>query len=249
MILSAVLASGETIIRNVAMEPEIIDLQNFLNRMGAKISGAGSNIIRVKGVKKLKEISYNIMSDRIETGTFLSMAAMTGGNIELLNADSEYIVPILNKLEEAGCRIYKEKKKIILNAPKRLKAIGFQTFPYPGFPTDMQSIFLAMLTVAKGTAIVTENIFENRFKCVPELVKMKANILVNGNSAVVIGQRRLVAKDVVATDLRGGAALVCAGVKAKGITTIENCEIIERGYENLDTKLKSLNVEIQKIDN
>lgn len=249
LILSAVLASGETIIRNVAMEPEIIDLQNFLNRMGAKISGAGSNIIRVKGVKKLKEISYNIMSDRIETGTFLSMAAMTGGNIELLNADSEYIVPILNKLEEAGCRIYKEKKKIILNAPKRLKAIGFQTFPYPGFPTDMQSIFLAMLTVAKGTAIVTENIFENRFKCVPELVKMKANILVNGNSAVVIGQRRLVAKDVVATDLRGGAALVCAGVKAKGITTIENCEIIERGYENLDTKLKSLNVEIQKIDN
>lgn len=244
LILSAILADGETIIRNVAMEPEIIDLQNFLNRMGAKVSGAGSNIIKIKGVKKLKDVSYNIMSDRIETGTFLSMAAMTAGNIELINTDSEYIVPIINKLEETGCKIFKEKNRIILNAPRRLKAIGFQTFPYPGFPTDMQSIFLAMLTVSRGTAIVTENIFENRFKCVPELVKMGAKISVTGNSAVVIGCRRLVARDVKACDLRGGAALVCAAVKAKGITTIDNCELIQRGYENLEGKLKSLNVDI-----
>lgn len=246
LILATVLAEGETVISNVAMEPEIVDLQNFLNKMGAKVSGAGSNIIRINGVKKLKSVSYNIMPDRIEAGTFLSYTAMTGGNIELENVKSEHIEPILSKLEEAGCKVFAEKNKIVLNAPKRLKAINFQTMPYPGFPTDMQSIFLSMLTVARGTSVITENIFENRYRCVPELVKMGAKISVSGSNAIVHGSRKLIGQKVKCTDLRGGAALVGAAIKARGISTIENVELIERGYEKFEIKLKKLNIEFLK---
>ncbi len=246
LILASVFSDGETIIRNVAMEPEIVDLQNFLNKMGAKVSGAGSNVIKVVGVKRLKEISYTIMPDRIEAGTFLVYTAMTGGKINLQNVNTEHILPVISKLEEAGCKIFKEKNEIVLNAPKRLKAIDIQTFPYPGFPTDMQSIFLSMLSVARGTSVVTENIFENRFKCVPELIKMGAHISISGSSAIIKGTKRLIGKDVTATDLRGGAALIGAGLKAKGVTCINNCEFVERGYENLEYKLKKLDVDIIK---
>lgn len=246
LILASVFSDGETIIRNVAMEPEIVDLQNFLNKMGAKVSGAGSNVIKVVGVKRLKEISYTIMPDRIEAGTFLVYTAMTGGKINLQNVNTEHILPVISKLEEAGCKIFKEKNEIILNAPKRLKAIDIQTFPYPGFPTDMQSIFLSMLSVARGTSVVTENIFENRFKCVPELIKMGAHISISGSSAIIKGTKRLIGKDVTATDLRGGAALIGAALKAKGVACINNCEFVERGYENLEYKLKKLDVDIIK---
>ena len=246
LILATVLAEGETVISNVAMEPEIVDLQNFLNKMGAKVSGAGSNIIKIRGVKKLKSVSYNIMPDRIEAGTFLSYTAMTGGNIELENVKSEHIEPILSKLEEAGCRIFVEKNKIVLNAPKRLKAINIQTMPYPGFPTDMQSVFLSMLTVARGTSVITENVFENRYRCVPELFKMGAKISVSGSNAIVHGSRKLIGQKVKCTDLRGGAALVGAAIKARGISTIENVELIERGYEKFESKLKKLNIEFLK---
>lgn len=246
LILASVFSDGETIIRNVAMEPEIVDLQNFLNKMGAKVSGAGSNVIKVVGVKRLKEISYTIMSDRIEAGTFLVYTAMTGGKINLQNVNTEHILPVISKLEEAGCKIFKEKNEIVLNAPKRLKAIDIQTFPYPGFPTDMQSIFLSMLSVARGTSVVTENIFENRFKCVPELIKMGAHISISGSSAIIKGTKRLIGKDVTATDLRGGAALIGAALKAKGVACINNCEFVERGYENLEYKLKKLDVDIIK---
>ena len=228
LILASVFSDGETIIRNVAMEPEIVDLQNFLNKMGAKVSGAGSNVIKVVGVKRLKEISYTIMPDRIEAGTFLVYTAMTGGKINLQNVNTEHILPVISKLEEAGCKIFKEKNEIVLNAPKRLKAIDIQTFPYPGFPTDMQSIFLSMLSVARGTSVVTENIFENRFKCVPELIKMGAHISISGSSAIIKGTKRLIGKDVTATDLRGGAALIGAALKAKGVACINNCEFVER---------------------
>ena len=187
LILASVFADGETVIFNAAAEPEIIDLQNFLNKMGARVSGAGSNIVKVAGVKRLKEISYNVMPDRIEAGTFLAYGAMTGGNVELLHVNCEHIVPVISKLEEAGCKIFKEKDRIILNAPKRLRAVNIQTLPYPGFPTDMQSVFLAMLSVARGTSVVTENIFENRFRCVPELVRMGAKISVSGSNAVIHG--------------------------------------------------------------
>lgn len=247
LILVSVFSEGETILRNVAMEPEIEDLQNFLNKMGAKVSGAGSNVIRINGVKRLKEISYTIMPDRIETGTFLAYAAMSGGNVEVCNCNTEHIIPILTKLEESGCRIYDEKNRLALIAPKRLKAIDFQTLPYPGFPTDMQSVFLSMLTVAKGTSTITENIFENRFKCVSELSKMGAKISVLGSSCVVKGVKRLIGTNVKATDLRGGAALVGAGIKARGTTIIENVDFIERGYDNIEFKLKNLNIDIKKI--
>ncbi len=247
LILASVFSEGETVIRNAAMEPEIEDLQNFLNKMGAIVSGGGTSIVKIKGVKKLKEISYTIMPDRIETGTFLAYTAMTGGNIEVYNCNSEHISPVLAKLEESGCKIYNEKSKISLIAPKRLKGIELKTLPYPGFPTDMQSVFLSMLTVAKGTSTVTENIFENRFKCVPELSKMGAKISVLGSSCVIKGARKLIGTTVKATDLRGGAALIGAGIKAKGETIVENIDLVERGYDNIELKLRNLNVDIVKI--
>ena len=247
LILASVFSEGETIIRNAAMEPEIEDLQNFLNKMGANVSGGGTSTIRIKGVKKLKEISYTIMPDRIETGTFLAYTAMTGGNIEVYNCNSEHIIPVLTKLEESGCKVYNEKTKISLIAPKRLKAIEIKTLPYPGFPTDMQSVFLSMLTVAKGTSTITENIFENRFKCVPELSKMGAKISVLGSSCVIKGARKLIGTTVKATDLRGGAALIGAGIRAKGETIIENVDFVERGYDNIELKLRNLNVDIVKM--
>lgn len=163
-ILASCLGEGTTIITNVAREPEIIDLQNFLNRMGAKVKGAGSNKIEVEGVKKLKDVSYNIMPDRIETGTFLCLSAITGGNLLLENTEQTHIVPIIDKLEEAGCNICASKNTIEIKAPKRLKGINIKTMPYPGFPTDMQAILGATLTTAKGTSVIIENIFENRFK-------------------------------------------------------------------------------------
>ena len=246
LMLAAVFTDGETIIRNVAMEPEIIDLQNFLNRMGAKISGAGSNIIKIKGVKSLKEVSFNIMPDRIETGTFLCYTAMTGGKIKVNKVNINDVSPILMKLEEAGCKIEKKNDYIRLDGPKRLKAIDIQTLPYPGFPTDMQSIFLSMLTTVKGTSIITENIFENRFKCVPELVRMGAKISISNSCAIVKGVRKLVGAEIFATDLRGGAALIGAALMAKGTTMVENCEFVERGYESLETKLRNLGVDIIK---
>ena len=246
LILESVFEDGETIIRNVAMEPEIEDLQNFLNRMGAKVTGAGSNIIKIKGVKKLKEVSYNIMPDRIETGTFLCYTAATGGKIEVYNCNYEHVEPVLSKLEEANCKIYKEKNRIILEAPKRLKAVDIQTLPYPGFPTDMQSVFLSMLTTAKGTSMITENLFENRFKCAQELARMGAKISVSSKSAVVKGVRKLIGNNVKASDLRGGAALVGAAIKAKGITTIDNANFVERGYESFEKKLINLQIDITK---
>ena len=177
-ILASCLGEGTTIITNAAREPEIIDLQNFLNKMGAKVKGAGSNKIEIIGVKKLKDVSYNIMPDRIETGTFLCMAAMTNGNLILENTNSAHIVPIVNKLEECGCKIDIQANKLEINAPKRLKATDIKTMPYPGFPTDMQSIFATALTIAKGTSVIVENIFENRYKYTQELIRMRAKITV-----------------------------------------------------------------------
>ena len=247
LILASVFSDGETVIRNVAMEPEIEDLQNFLNRMGANVQGAGSKIIRIKGVKKLKEISYNVMPDRIETGTLLCYAAATSGKISLMNCNYEHVEPVLNKLEEANCKVYREKNRIILEAPKRLKAANIQTMPYPGFPTDMQSVFLSTLTTARGTSVITENIFENRFRCASELVRMGAKISISSaNTAVVKGVKRLVGKEVKASDLRGGAALVGAAIRAKGISVIDNIQYIERGYENFEKKLRDLNIDITK---
>lgn len=247
-ILASILAEGTTTITNAAREPEIIDLQEFLNKMGAKILGAGTDNIQIEGVKKLKDVSYNIMPDRIETGSFLCFAAATKGNIILEGTNSLHITPIINKLTETECKIDIEKSTIKIQSPKRLKAVDIKTLPYPGFPTDMQSIFAAMLCTAKGTSVIIENIFENRFKYTQELNKMGAKIITEGKSAIIRGTKRLYGANVIATDLRGGAALVLAGLTAKGKTRIENIEYILRGYENLENKLQKLGATINKIE-
>ena len=242
--LSAVLSDGETKIINAAMEPEIVDLQNFLNKMGAKIEGAGSNIIKIKGVKNLKDVSYNVMPDRIEAGTLLCAVAITGGEITLKKVNASHITPVLNKLAEAGCTIKLRENEITLKAPKKLKAIDIKTMPYPGFPTDMQAIMGATLTVATGTSIIVENIFENRYKYLSELQKLGAKISVEGKTAIIKGVKKLYGAKVMATDLRGGASLVLAGLVAKGTTNVENIEYILRGYEKIDEKLKKLGAKI-----
>ena len=244
IILASVFAEGETNITNAAMEPEIVDLANCLNKMGAKIEGAGTSNIKIVGVKKLKDISYNVMPDRIEAGTLLCMTAATGGKIKLNNVITDNISPVITKLEECGCKIIKGKNDIILEAPKKLKAVDIKTMPYPGFPTDMQSVFASMLTVARGTSVIVENIFENRYRFMTELKKMGAKITIEGKTAIIKGIRKLSGAKVVSTDLRGGAALVSAGLTAKGKTEITNIEYILRGYEGLDKKLRKLGANI-----
>ena len=246
IMLAAVLAEGETVIQNAALEPEIVDLQNMLNKMGAKIEGAGTKIIHITGVKHLKELSYNIMPDRIEAGTLLCAVAITGGSVKIVNAIQEHIQPVLYKLEEAGCKIEVEQNTITLEGPKKIKAVDIKTMPYPGFPTDMQSVFATMLTVAKGTSVVVENIFESRYKYINELKRMGAKATIEGKTAVIKGVKKLIGAEVKATDLRGGAALVLAGLVAKGKTEVTNIEYLLRGYENLDKKLNSLGAKIIK---
>ena len=231
------------------MEPEIEDLQNFLNRMGAKVEGAGTHVIKICGVQSLKDVSYNIMPDRIEAGTLLCAAAITGGKIELKKVNAEHIKPILDKLEEAGCKINIENDTIKLDAPKRLKALDIKTMPYPGFPTDMQSIFGATLCTSSGTSIITENIFENRFKYAGELQRMGAKIKIEGKTLIIKGVRKLYGTKVKSTDLRGGASLVLAALRAKGKTEIENIKYILRGYENFDEKLGNLGANIKVLLN
>ena len=206
----------------------------------------GTATIKIKGVQSLREASYNIMPDRIEAGTLLAATAITGGRIKLKSVVPSHISPLLVKLEETGCKIFEEKSSIVLLAPRRLKAVSITTMPYPGFPTDLQSIFSSILTTAKGTSIVTENIFENRFKFASELTRMGAKVTITGKTMVIKGVRRLHGGTVEATDLRGGAALVLAGLSAKGITKINKIEYILRGYENLDIKLNSLAANIKR---
>ena len=240
--------SGKTEISNAAREPEIVDLQNFLNKMGAKIKGAGTSNIEIEGVKKLKDVSYNIMPDRIEAGTFLCLAAINRSELLIKNLNVEHIIPAIDKLEEMGCKLKVDKNQVEINAPKKLKAVDIKTMPYPGFPTDMQSLFVSMLCTAKGTSMMIENIFENRYKYVNELGRMGAKITIEGKVAIIKGVRKLTAAEVISTDLRGGAALVVAALVAKGNSQINNIEHILRGYENLDKKLNKLGacVKIEK---
>jgi len=247
IILASVLAKGTTIIRNAAKEPEIIDLQNFLNKIGAKVSGAGTNSIRIEGVKSLSSGEHTIIPDRIVSGTYLSAAASTGGFIELENVNVEHIQPIIAKLRESGCHIKTNGDKVSLYAPKRLKAIDtVRTLPYPGFPTDMQAPMMALLSKARGTSVIIETVFENRFKHVEDLNCMGANIKVDGRIAVIRGRSRLMGAPVTARDLRGGAALVIAGLSAEGTTIVDGIEHIDRGYENLHTYLQQVGADITR---
>lgn len=245
IILATVLSTGTTTINNAAMEPEIIDMVQFLKKMGAKIQGEGTNQIIIDGVEKLSGVSYNIMPDRIEAGTILCAVAATGGNVILDNVMPEHLTAVINKLEETGCKIEINNKKITLNAPKKLKSIDIKTMTYPGFPTDLQQIFATMLVKASGTSIIVENIFESRYKYISELRKMGAKVTVEGKTAIIKGARKINATTVVCTDLRGGAALVIAGLMAKGKSRVENIGYIQRGYENLENKLGSLGAKIK----
>jgi len=247
IMLAACLAEGKTIIRNAAKEPEIIDLQNFLNLMGADVNGAGTNSIYISGVDRLNPAEYTIIPDRIAAGTYMIAAAITGGEIILKNVISEHIQPIIAKLKECGCSI-NTNENIYLKAPPRVKALDIiRTLPYPGFPTDLQAPIMALMSIAKGTTIITETVFENRFNHVEELKKMGADIKVDGRIAVIRGVDCLYGSSVAAKDLRGGAALVLAGLAAYGDTIVDKNEHIDRGYECFDDNLRSLGAEIYKI--
>ena len=245
-ILASVLANGTTTISNAAMEPEIVDLQNFLNKLGAKIKGAGTSQIVIMGVSRLQDSGYKVIPDRIEAGTLLCAGAVTGGSILLKNVVPNHLTPVLEKLEECGCKLEIKKEEILLQAPKKLKAVEIKTMPYPGFPTDMQAVFGGMLVTSKGVSVIIENIFENRYKYLGELKRMGAKLQIEGRTAIIKGVRKLSGANVEATDLRGGAALVIAGLSAKGKTRVNNIEYILRGYENLDVKLNSLGAKITK---
>lgn len=246
LILASILGTHEVIIKNAAMEPEIVDLADFLNRMGAKVTGAGTNVIKIRGVKELREISYTIMPDRIEAGTLLLATAITGGEIQLNKVCPEHISPILHKLQECGCRVETVKNTIYLKSTGKLIGTEIKTMPYPGFPTDLQPLFTTFLTVCKGTSIVTENIFENRYKFTQELKRMGAKVNIEGKTAIIKGVKRLHGANVESTDLRGGASLMIAGIAARGTTKIKKVEYILRGYENLDQKLNYLGANITR---
>ncbi len=245
IMLAAVFAKGITVIRNAAKEPEIIDLENFLNSMGAKISGSGTTTIRIEGVEKLCDVEHSIIPDRIVAGTYLVAAAITRGEIVLKNVIHEHLQSVLYKLRECGCivQIYNHSLKLI--APREIKAVEFiRTLPYPGYPTDMQAQMMALMSLSNGTTIFTENIFENRYKHANELVRMGANIKVDGRVAVVKGVKKLSGATVIAQDLRGGASLILVGLAAEGKTIIENIKHIDRGYESIHNVLGELGAEI-----
>lgn len=244
-IMAATGAEGETVIVNPAKEPEIIDLQNYLNSCGAEIIGAGTGQIVIHGKKNYHETEHTVIPDRIEGGTILAAAAITGGKVLLKNAIPEHMSITLSKLREAGCHIEEGKNYVNFSAPARLKAIEtIRTQPYPGFPTDMQSQLLTILTVAQGTSVVTENIFESRFKYVDELRRMGAKVKVDGRTAIITGVKTLTGVRVYAKDLRGGASLVIAGLGAEGETIVENICHIDRGYDKFEVALRNLGAEI-----
>lgn len=249
IMLAAVLAEGKTIIQNSAKEPEIVDLQNFINAMGGKISGAGSDTIEIIGVKELKNVNYTPISDRIVAGTILILGAMCGGELELSNCIPEHISSLIFKLRETACLIECKNDKIYLTTPKKLlPATTIETISYPGFPTDLQAQFLALATITEGTTIIVENIFETRYKHVPELIKMGADVTVQNRVAVVRGVKNLSGAKICAKDLRGGAALVLAGLKAEGTTVVDDIYHIDRGYENFENILTSLGAKIKRVN-
>ena len=248
IMMAASLAEGTTILENVAEEPEIVDLANYLNKMGAKIRGAGTDTIRIEGVDKLHGADYTIIPDRIEAGTYMIAAAMTGGDVVVENVLPEHQKPLIAKLREAGAVVEEDIDKVRVIGQNPLKAVSIKTLPYPGFPTDMQAQMMAMMVIAEGRSKVTETVFENRFMHVVELNRMGAQISTEGRSAVIDGPCKLTGCDVRATDLRAGAAMILAGLVAEGTTRIGDLHHIDRGYENIVTKLKNLGADIERVD-
>lgn len=248
ILIAATLANGVTTIRNAAREPEVVDLQNFLNQMGAKVKGAGTDVIRVEGVKKLGSVEYTIIPDRIEAGTFMVIGAITGGEILIKNVIPEHIEAVISKLKEAGVEIRENDQEILVRRNGKTQGVDFKTMPFPGFPTDLQAQLMALMAISEGTSIVTETIFENRFKHVDELRRMGADIKVEGRVAIIKGVKNLSGAYVETSDLRAGAALVTAGLVAEGATVLDKVHLIDRGYENFEQKLRNLGAQILRVN-
>ena len=248
IMMAAAMAEGKTIIENAAKEPHVVDIANFLNSMGANVKGAGTDVIRIKGVEKLHGTEYTIIPDQIEAGTFMMAAAATMGDVTVKNVIPKHLESISAKLVEMGCQIHESDDEVRVVAARRLKNTHVKTLPYPGYPTDMQPQITVALGLASGISIVTESIFESRFKYVDELTRMGASIKVEGSTAIIEGVERYTGATVSAPDLRAGAALVIAALTAEGCSTIEDIKYIERGYEDFEIKLRELGAKIEKVD-
>jgi UDP-N-acetylglucosamine 1-carboxyvinyltransferase len=247
IMMAAVLAQGETVLENAAREPEVVDLANALIQMGARIEGAGTDIIRIQGVEELRPMSYSVMPDRIETGTFVIAAAITNGSLLIRNCFPGHLEAVLAKVIEAGAEITTDDGTIRVTGPRRIKPVNVTTLEYPGFPTDMQAQFMSLMSLAEGTSVINETIFENRFTHVAELQRMGADIQTEGRSAIVKGVEKLSAAPVMATDLRASASLILAGLAAEGRTVISRIYHLDRGYEDIEQKLSALGADIKRV--
>ncbi|EMW5980243.1 UDP-N-acetylglucosamine 1-carboxyvinyltransferase [Enterococcus faecium] len=248
IMMAAVKAKGTTIIENVAREPEIVDLANILNKMGAQVYGAGTETMRIEGVDHLHAVNHSIVQDRIEAGTFMVAAAMTQGNVLIADAISEHNRSLISKLIEMGAEIIEEEGGVRVIGPKHILPTDVKTMPHPGFPTDMQAQMTAIQLVAEGTSVVTETVFENRFQHLEEMRRMNAHVKIDGNVAIMDGNHELQGAEVYATDLRAAAALVLAGLKANGITRVRNLNYLDRGYYNFHIKLQQLGADVERVD-
>lgn len=247
IMMAATLAEGKTILKNAAREPEVADLAQILNQMGAKIEGAGTDTILVHGVDELSGTEYNIMPDRIEAGTFLIAAAMTGGDVKVEGISAEYLQALIKKLIEAGAAVEESDHSVSIKGPKEIKSVEVSTQPYPGFATDFQAQFMALMCLADGVSVISENIFENRYMHVGELIRMGADIKLEGKTAIVSGVPKLLAAPIMATDLRASASLVLAGLAAEGVTDIHRVYHIDRGYSRIEERLERLGARIRRL--
>lgn len=248
IMMAAALANGTTTIENAAKEPEIVDLANYINAMGGKVRGAGTGMIRIEGVERMTGAKHNVIPDRVEAGTYMIASAITGGDVFVEGAIADHLTPVISKLQEMGVEILESDNGIRVKAPQALKGVDVKTLPHPGFPTDMQSQMMALLLVSEGTSVVTETVFENRFMHVDEFQKMNASIKVDGRSAIVTGGVPLTGAKVTATDLRAGAALICAALRADGETEVTGLHHVDRGYVDITGKLAALGADIRRIE-
>lgn len=247
LMMAAALAEGETILENAAKEPEVVDLANALIQMGAKIEGAGTDIVRITGVERLSPMTYRVMPDRIETGTFVIASAITNGSVTIKNCEPKYLDALLTKVTEAGAEIKSTESTLHVSGSRKIRPVNIKTLPHPGFPTDMQAQFMSLMALAEGTSVINETIFENRFTHVAELKRMGADIQIEGRSAIVKGVPKLSAAPVMATDLRASASLILAGLAAEGQTVVSRIYHLDRGYEHIEEKLSALGADIKRV--
>ncbi|WP_217586417.1 UDP-N-acetylglucosamine 1-carboxyvinyltransferase [Lentibacillus saliphilus] len=248
IMMAATLAEGRTVLENCAKEPEIVDLANFLNKMGAKVVGAGTETIKIDGVESLSGVEHAIIPDRVEAGTFMVAAAITNGNVLINNIEREHLRSVVSKLEEMGVTIREENEGLRVIGPEHIKATDIKTLPHPGFPTDMQAQMMALMLYAEGTSVITETVFENRFMHVEEFRRMNAQMKIEGRSVIIEGPSRLQGAEVAATDLRAAAALILAGLRADGLTRVTHLQHLDRGYVNFTGKLAQLGADIERVD-